>query len=170
MEPDVLAQAPKSPPFEVVSGLAAYSQHALQLVANAHMEVALFSYDLDHRIYGSEAFTDNLKKLVLQHRRARLRVIVHTPALAMRKGHRLVELGRILSSRIEFRQLSEERQKLREEYLLADERALIYKQAYNDLEARYYANDPLFARGQMRMFEALWQESEPAREFTDLKL
>ena len=118
----------------------------------------------------AEEFSEIIKKFILQHRRARLRAIVHSPGLAMRRGHRLVELGRALSSRIEFRALPEERQKIREEYLIADERALIYKEAHNDLEARWHAHDPLRARELRRTFAALWNESAPAREFTDLKI
>lgn len=166
--PDPAAPAP--PPYALVSGLAAFASEVIAMVASAHTELNLFSYALDYRIYGSEEFSDTLKTFILQHRRARLRAIVHSPALAMRRGHRLVELGRMLSSRIEFRQLPEERQKQREEYLLVDERALIFKEDHADMNARRYSHDPLRAREQLRSFENLWSECAPAREFTDLKL
>lgn len=156
--------------YETVSGLEAYTKLVLQLVSTAHVELKLFSYDLDQRVYGSEEFCDTLKKFILQHRRAHLRAIVHTPSLAMRRGHRLIELGRLLSSRIEFRQLAEERQKLRPEYLIADQHALISKEAHDDIRSRYFAHAPLVAREQLKGFETIWQESTPAREFTDLKI
>lgn len=157
-------------PYRVVSGIADYTRHAVAIMAAAHVELCLFSHALDHRIYGCEEFSETLKRFILQHRRARLRVLVHSPALAMRRGHRLIELGRALSSRIEFRQLGDENLKLREEYLLADQRSLLYKEAHGDIEARYFESDPLQGRAQMRIFEPLWQESVPAREFTDLKI
>lgn len=153
-----------------VVGLAEFSDHAVRMVGGAHAQIMLFTHAMDHRIYGSEAFCEALKHFILGHRRAQVQVLVHTPANAMRQGHRLVELGRRLSSRIEFRQLIEERRSLCEEYLLVDERALLHKEYHADLEARYYANDPLRARQQRRDFDALWQESPPAREFTELKL
>lgn len=154
----------------VTSGLAAFTQQIIALVAGAKNSLRLFSYELDYRVYGSAAFNQALKGFILQHRRARLRVIVHSPQLAMRKGHRLVELGRQLSSRIEFRQLHEERRKQHEEYLIADDSALIIKETHSDIEARYYAHDPLRARERSRTFDALWEECVPAREFTDLKI
>lgn len=157
-------------PSECIEGAAAYIQRAQQMIEAAHTDLALFSHGLDHRIYGGEEFSETLKRFILRHRRARLRVLVHTPALAMRRGHRLVELGRRLSSRVEFRQLGGENLKLGEEYLLADARVLLHKEAHADLEARYYAQDPLKGREMQRTFEALWQESVPAREFTDLKI
>lgn len=165
-----MSEAPQTQNYEVLSGLAAYAAHAKNLVAGAHTELILFSHDLDHRVYGSEEFCDTLKKFILQHRRARLRAIVHSPGLAMRKGHRLVELGRMLSSRIEFRQLPEEQHKLGDEYLLADSRVLLYKEYYSDIESRWHAQDPLKGREQLRRFESLWPECTPAREFTDLKI
>lgn len=160
----------EAPSYALASGIAEFTRLAVATAAAAHSELVLFSHELDYRVYGSEEFCDTLKRFILQHRRARLRALVHTPALAMRRGHRLVELGRALSSRIEFRQLSETHLKLREEYLMADQRTLLYKEAYNDLEARHHTDDPLRGREQMRIFETLWQESLPAREFTDLKI
>lgn len=162
--------APAEPSFALVTGTAEFLEHALRVLKSAHMQLTLFTHDLDVRVYGSEVFCETLKAFILGHRRAQLRVLVHTPALAMRQGHRLVELGRRLSSRIEFRALADERKTLIEEYLLADERSLLCKECYSDLEARYYAHEPLLARQQLRTFENLWQESLPAREFTDLKL
>lgn len=159
-----------APGYTLVSGIAEFARLAVATAAVAHAELVLFSHDLDARVYGNEDFCDTLKRFILQHRRARLRALVHSPALAMRRGHRLIELGRALSSRIEFRQLGEEHLKLREEYLMADQRTLLYKEIYNDLGVQHYANDPLRGREQMRIFESLWQQSLPAREFTDLKI
>lgn len=162
--------SPAAPSSTVVSGHVAYADRAIELLVHARREVVLLSQDLDRRIYGDEDFIETLRAFLLQHRRARLRALVHTPRTAMQHGHRLVELGRALSSRIEFRELSPERKSLREEYLIVDERAMLHRRTPEDLEARCYADAPALAREQLRQFEILWQESPPAREFTDLRL
>jgi hypothetical protein len=156
--------------YEVVSGLAAYTECALKVVAEARMELALFTHTMDRRIYGSDAFVHAVRVFALQHRRARARIIVHSPAIAMRGAHRLVELGRVIASRIEFRQLPEERREMAQEYLVADERSFIHKPSHDALEAKYYAYAPLDARFQLREFNPLWEEATPAREFTDLRI
>ncbi len=161
---------PQEPAIELVNGQAEFLLRASQLVASAKLDITLFSQGLDRRTYSSEDFITPLQTFLLSHQRARLRVLVHTPALAMRKGHRLVELGRRLSSRIEFRELPSERRLIRKEFLIADEYSLLIRDSEDQLESRYFPHAPLLARDQKREFDTWWQESPPAAEFRDLKL
>ncbi|MES2491632.1 MAG: hypothetical protein V4607_17750 [Pseudomonadota bacterium] len=165
-----MALEPQKPEIEVVSGQAEFLLRASALVASAKIEIALFSQGLDRRTYSSEDFIAPLQTFLLSHQRARLRVLVPTPSAAMRTGHRLIELGRRLSSRIEFRELLPERQLIRKEFLIIDESALLLRDSPDQLEARFYAHAPLLARDQKREFDTWWQESPPAAEFRDLKL
>jgi len=160
----------QEPVIELANGQAEFLLRAAQLVASARLELTLFSQGLDRRTYSSEDFVVPLQTFLLSHQRARLRVLVHTPALAMRTGHRLIELGRRLSSRIEFRELLPERKLIRKEFLIADESSLLIRDSDDQLEARYYPHAPLLARDQKREFDSWWQESPPAAEFRDLKL
>lgn len=160
----------EEPLVELANGYAGFLLRARQIVASAKLDITLFSQGLDRRIYSSEEFIAPLQSFLLSHQRARLRVLVHTPALAMRTGHRLIELGRRLSSRIEFRELLPERKLMRKEFLIADETSLLISESDDQLEARYYPHAPLLARDQRREFDTWWQESPPAAEFRDLKL
>ncbi len=156
--------------FAAVTGSAAFADAALEVVGVARHHLALVSVDLDRRLFGTEAFTERLRGFILAHRRARLRVLVHDPAAAVRNSIRLVEFGRLLSSRIEFRAVPEDRRKLREEFLIADERALLYRSSPEQLEAKHYADAPMVARSHLREFEALWHEAVVARELSSLGL
>lgn len=160
----------QEPVIELANGQTEFLLRASQLVTSAKLELTLFSQGLDRRTYSSEDFVAPLQTFLLSHQRARLRVLVHTPALAMRTGHRLIELGRRLSSRIEFRELLPERRLIRKEFLIADESSLLIRESDDQLEARYYPHAPLLARDQRREFDGWWQESPPAAEFRDLKL
>jgi hypothetical protein len=151
-----------------LSGLAAFAEHAVQLVEAARMDVAILSPVLDRRIFGDERLIAAVRSFVLQHRRARLRILVLQPGRTMQSGHRLVELGRMLSSRIEFRQPDPERPVPAEEFLVADER-IVLSRSPEETEASY-AVSPLLARQQLRTFNALWEISPPARELSELKL
>lgn len=156
--------------FTAVSGTEAFAGAALDVVTAARHHLALMSVDLDRRLFGTDRFTEQLRNFILQHRRAKLRVLVHDPAAAMRNSVRLVEFGRMLSSRIEFRAVPEDRRKLREEFFIADERALLYRSSPDQLDAKYYADAPMVARSHLRAFEAVWHESSVAREMTALGL
>jgi hypothetical protein len=154
--------------FSTVMGSAAFAEAALQVVGVARHELSLLSVDLERNLFGTDTFTQHLRNFILAHRRARLRVLVHDPVAAVRNSIRLVEFGRLLSSRIEFRAMPEERRKRREEFLIADERALLYRSSPDQLEAKHYPDAPMVARSHLREFEALWQESTVAREMSSL--
>ncbi len=161
---------PGTPTFETVTGIEGFARAALEVVSAARYQLAMMSVDLDRRLFGSEAFVDNLREFVLQHRRARLRVLVHDPAAAVRNSVRLIEFGRLLSSRVEFRAVPASRHKLREEFLIADETALLHRGSPELVEARHYADAPMVARSQLRGFNTCWEESGVAREMVALGL
>ncbi|TXH03559.1 MAG: hypothetical protein E6R07_11960 [Nevskiaceae bacterium] len=161
---------PQEPVCEPAEGQAGFLRCAAALAAGARLQLTLLSQNLDRRTYGDEAFIEPLTRFLLSSARARLRVLVRHPGQAMLKGHRLVELGRQLSSRVEFRELPPERQLIEREYLIADEAALLIRESPQELLARYYPQAPLLAREQLREFETLWQESPSAMEFRDLRI
>jgi hypothetical protein len=156
--------------FTTVTGSAAFAEAALQVVDAARHDLALLSVELDRNLFGTDAFTSRLRGFILAHRRARLRVLVHDPVAAVKNSIRLVEFGRRLSSRIEFRAMPEDRRKLRDEFLIADERALLYRSSPDQLTAKHYPDAPLVARSHLREFDALWNESTVAREMSSLGL
>jgi hypothetical protein len=161
---------PDSTP-QLLTGAADYAARATQMVSQARMEVALMSQELDRRIYGTEVFTEALRRFVLQHERTRVRVLVNSTQAAMSNSPRLVEFGRSLSSFVEFRELLPARQQaIREEYVVADGRILLYRETPQDLEAKYYGAAPHVARLQLKTFDLLWNESTAAQELRKLSL
>ncbi len=154
----------------VVSGMEAFVDRARQMAGAAYLDVALLSHGLDARVFGDDVFVDRLQAFILGQDRSRLRVLVNAPELAMRKSHRLVELGRRVSSRVHFRQLADDQKGIVEEYLIVDEKQLLQRDAADQLDARYYAYAPLAARQRLQLFNALWEAALPAQEFRELRL
>lgn len=156
---------------ELLTGAADFAARATQMVSGARTELALLSQELDRRIYGTEIFGEALRRFVLQHSRTRVRVLVSNTQAAISNSPRLVELGRSLSSFVEFRELLPVRQQtVREEYLVADGRLLLYRETPQDLEARYYGESPHLARLQLKSFDVMWNESTTAQELRKLSL
>jgi hypothetical protein len=162
--------ADKQPDISVATGSAGFLARLVEMTSNAQMQINILSQTLDRRLYGNEDFLATLQSFLLSHERARLRVIVRTSGPAARSGHRLIELGRRLSSRIEFRDLSAERRLIEREIVIADERSLLVRETPEALDARYYAHAPLLAREELRSFETLWQESLPSEEFRSFRI
>jgi len=157
-----------APTPESVLGHVEFAQRIVEMARCARQEVIIYSHDLDRRVYGDPGLIEVLRRFLLEHRRGRLRGLVAEPRATMLGAHRLVELSRVLSSRIEFRQ--PEIAGSTGDYVIVDQRRLLLKSDPGDLEARYYADAPALAREQLRSFEQQWQHALPAREFTDLRL
>ncbi|MGH8457644.1 MAG: hypothetical protein ACRETW_08805 [Stenotrophobium sp.] len=162
--------APQEPTSETATGAAGFLACAVRAAQAAQMQISVLSVNLDRRIYGSEEFIAPVTAFLLRHERARLRVLLCAPDITMKSGHRLVELGRRLSSRIEFRELLPERRASERELLIVDESAVLLRESVLDVDARYWLQAPLLARERLREFETMWQESPPASELRSLGL
>jgi len=156
--------------IELVEGARAFAERAAAMVSGARLHVAIFSYDLDRRIYGTEGFLGAVRKFTLQHAHARMRVLVNAAGRAAGHGGRFVEFGRAMASFIEFRDLPEDKATIQEEYLITDGRLMLYRETPRDLEARYYPSSPHLARLKLRDYDALWNESPPAQELRSLRI
>ena len=164
-EPDV---HPKSD-AQLLIGAADFAARATQMIGGARNELALLTQELDRRIYGTQDFGEALRRFVLQHGHTKVRVLVNNTQAAMSNSPRLVELGRALTSFVEFRELLPARRPaVREEYLVADGRLLLYRETPQDLEAKYYGESPHLARLKLKDFDILWNESSPAQELRKL--
>lgn len=156
-------------PVDLVTGAANFAARATQMVGAARMEVALLTLELDRRIYAGSAFADALRHFVLQHQHTKVRILVNATQLAIANSPRLVELGRGLTSFIEFRELLAPRQPVvREELLITDGRCMLYRESPQDLQAKYYGAHPLAVREKLKEFQVLWDESVPAQELRRL--
>ncbi|TJY62307.1 hypothetical protein E4T66_08815 [Sinimarinibacterium sp. CAU 1509] len=154
----------------VIQGAAAFTEHSERLVRAARMRVCLFSQTLDARIYGGEGFADAVREFVLKHERTRVQVLIQQPEVTVRSANHLVELGRRLSSRIQFRQPSDEHRRIASEYLIGDERQVLYKERADQLDAVWQPEAPLEARLRLRDFDAIWEYAVPAQELGEFRL
>lgn len=169
IDPPAGAAAPEPTP-ESVFGHEEFAERALLMARSARQEVLIFSHDLDRRVYGSEFVARQLRAFLLEHRRGRLRALVQAPRGALQGSHRLVELARVLSSRMELRECAGPARSSGEEYVIVDQRQLLIRSDRYDVEARYYADAALLAREQQRHFDLAWQASPPSRDFAELRL
>ena len=158
-----------APEFELLEGSAPFAAKATEMAGGARMELALLTQELSERVYATESFVAAVRQFVLQHRHARFRVLVNDTRRAITGGSRIVEFGRKMSTYIEFRELlPERREAVREEYLIADGRLMLYREAPENLSAKYYGTTPHLARLKLKDFDALWNESVPAQELRQL--
>ncbi len=133
---------------------------ACELARSARLQLNILTYTFEREIYGHPDFVQAVQQLATRHARAKVRILIHSPEWASRSGHRLVELARRLSSFIELRELNEQDRPLTSELLIADEKALLYRESPDTMLARYCPDDPRQATPWLRRFEGLWAGGE----------
>jgi len=149
----------------------AETRHATELmVGQTQASLDITSRDLDPYLYDCEIFLDLLSGLCLRNRQARIRFLVQDPSTPIKRNHRLIELGRKLSSSIEFRQPHQDYQYFNEACLIADQCGLIHRSLADRFEgtANFYA--PVAARRELDFFTEVWERSESHPEFRRLHL
>lgn len=156
---------------DVVSSFEDNQQATVDVAKIAQRGLAIYTPDLEPGIYDHEDFIAVVKRLVLSKRYARVRVLISNPGRAIRSGHRLVSLGRRLNSYIEFRDVQEEfREDHKEAFIIADDRALMYRADAGRWEGMVGLNEPAIARQHLNVFEKIWQVSEYKQELRRLSV
>jgi hypothetical protein len=156
---------------ELVEGRAAFAAKALLLVRAARHELLLRSDALERPLYGGEDFYEAVKGFLLASERARLCVLVRLPQEALQNAQRLIDLGQRLSSRVEFREPTEEQGDIGQaEWLIADRRVLLERRSPESLESQFWAQEPQRGKLQGEAFDKLWNEAQPAQELRSLGL
>jgi len=147
------------------------TRHATELmVGQTQTSLDIISRDLDPFLYDGETFLDLLSGLCLANRQARIRFLVQEPATPIKRGHRLIELGRKLSSSIEFRQPHQDYQHFNEACLIADRCGLIHRSLADRFEGTANFYDPVAAKRKLDFFTEVWERSESHPEFRRLYL
>lgn len=149
----------------------AETAHAGELmVQQCRDSLEIFSRDLDAPLYDREAFLQALGALCLRNRKARVRILVQDPATPSRRGHRLLELSRRLSSSIELRQPHEDYRHYNEAFLVADRCGVIQRSLADRYEGSANFNDTVAAQRRLDFFTEVWERSESHPEFRRLHI
>lgn len=147
------------------------TRHATELmVGQAQSSLDFISRDLDPFLYDQANFLDLLSRLCVRNRQARIRFLVQDPTTPIKRNHRLIELGRRLSSSIEFRQPHQDYRYYNAACLIADRCGLIHRSLADRFEgtANFYA--PVAAGRELDFFTEVWERSETHAEFRRLYL
>lgn len=140
------------------------------IVQQCQASVDIFSRDLDAPLYDQEPFLEALGDLCLRTRKARVRILVQDPTTAIRRGHRLIELSRRLSSVIELRQPHPDYRRHNEAFLVADGCGCIHRALADRYEGTVNFYAPVAAQRALAFFTEVWERSESSPEFRRLHL
>jgi hypothetical protein len=134
---------------------------ALALIQQADRFVDIFTHDLEPAMYDTDECHDALLEVARRGRFSRVRILIQEPVKVARRGHRLLELGRRLSSSIQMLRASERFQAISNSFLIVDKIGLLQRPYRDSYKAIANFSDPVLAKELSGQFENIWNEAEP---------
>lgn len=143
----------------------------LQLLVDARHVLVIHLPVLDSEHFASAAELEQIRRIATSGRGARIRLLLHDPAAALRDGHRLLALVQRLSSVIQVRRPVDEIDLAnRAGWLLNDAGGYLFLPEYDRPQGRAARHDRAGQAPLAQQFDEVWERSVPATELQALGL
>lgn len=137
--------------------------------ASAQRLISIYTPDLEPDVYDQSAFLEIVKRFVLSRSFSKVRVLIAAPARVMRENNRFIAMGRRLSSCIDIRDVAGDAPQRASAYLIADDRAVVYRLRADTWDGIADFNNPPVAKLYLSEFDALWSASAPAHALQSVR-
>jgi hypothetical protein len=143
----------------ILSTLDEYRAAVAELTTRAQRTLSIYTPDLEPQIYDQYCFLEPVKRLVLARSHARLRVLISDPARAARDGNRFMQMARRLTSYIDLRNVVGEYRNNPCTFIIADDKAIVYRQQASRWEGMVDYDDVAVVRRYLAYFDEAWAGS-----------
>jgi len=151
--------APNAGTRTILTTMPEVREASLKVAKSAQRLLSIFTQDLEPLIYGEEPFLEAIKRLVLARSYAKVRVLLADPSRAMVDNNRFLALARRLTSCIDLRAMSPEYPASAGAFIIADDKALVYRLQADRWDGIADMNDPAVVRRYLNFFDEVWQTS-----------
>jgi hypothetical protein len=145
--------------LSVLTSLAEVRAAVNEIAATAQRLISIYTPDLEPDLYDQTAFLEVIKHFVLTRSFAKVRVLLAEPSRVMRDSNRFVAMGRRLSSCIDIRYVAAQAPQRASAYLIADDRAIVYRMRADTWDGVADINNPVAARLYLQEFDQVWNAS-----------
>jgi hypothetical protein len=143
----------------VLTSLAEVRAAGNEIAATAQRLISIYTPDLEPDLYDQSAFLEVIKHFVLTRSFAKVRVLLGEPTRVMRDSNRFVAMGRRLSSCIDIRYGATQTQQRASAYLIADDRAIVYRMRADTWDGVADIDNQTAARLYLQEFDQVWNAS-----------
>ena len=143
-------------------------QAALTLASQASSSLQIFSRDLEPRIYDTPEFVEAIKQLALNHRQAKVQILIIDPDYIIKHGHQLIGLSRKLTSFMEIKKVHEDFCNNPEAFMIVDQRGLLHRKLATRYEGIANFNAVSRANDLSTYFRDAWQHAIGYTDFRRL--
>jgi hypothetical protein len=127
--------------------------------SSAQRLISIYTPDLEPDLYDQSAFLEIIKHFVLAKSFSKVRVLLVEPARAIRDSNRFVAMGRRLSSCIDIRFVSAAARQRASAFLIADDRAIVFRMRADTWDGIADLNNPPVAKLYLTEFDSVWNAS-----------
>ncbi len=155
-----LATPPRTEdPLTVLTSLEEARAAVDTAAVSAQRMISIYTPDLEPELYDESAFLEIIKRFVLSRSFSKVRVLLGDPSRVVRDSNRFMAMGRRLSSYIDIRQVADRTPQRASAYLIADDRAIVYRLRADTWDGIADFNNPPVARLYLNEFDSLWSAS-----------
>jgi hypothetical protein len=129
------------------------------VAASGQRLISIMTPDLEPEIYDQAALLEIIKRFVLGHSFAKVRVLMRDQARLSSGANRFIAMAHRLTSYLEIRIRAPQYRELTAAYCIADDRAIVYRLRADRAEGIAGFNNPPIARQYLQEFDAVWQAS-----------
>jgi hypothetical protein len=148
---------PAADELQVLTTLAEVRLTTAAAIASGQRLVSIFTPDLEPPIYDHPQVIEVIKRFVLSHSFAKVRVLLRAHTRHTGSGSRFMSMARRLSSYLELRILLPQFHHLTASYCIADDRAIVYRMRADQWDGIAAVNSPPVARQYLQEFDLAWQ-------------
>ena len=131
------------------------------VASSAQRLMSIYTPDLEPDLYDQNGFLEIVKRFVLARRFAKVRVLLSDSARLLRDNNRFIAMGRRLTSCIDIRPVVGSAKQRAAGYLIADDRAIVYRVHSDRWDGVADLNNPPIARQYLDEFDEIWHASSP---------
>ncbi len=147
-----------------------FNEQATKLITKAQRKIRIFSNELDPQIYDNEEFYRLMFDFARAHPYAEIHLLIKNPKSLVQSSHRLLHLYHRLPSRIQMKSLHQSINTIHSEFLLIDQKSILYNQDPSRYTGYVVYHAPLEAVELADSFDTMWERSEADPEFRRLPL
>jgi hypothetical protein len=161
--PALITQLTQIPPVpETLHVLSTFDEvrAATETVAGSGQRlISVMTPDLEPEIFDQPAMLEVMKRFVLGHSFAKVRVLMRDQARLSNGANRFIAMAHRLTSYLEIRIRAPQYRDLTAAYCIADDRAIVYRPRANRPDGLAGFNNPKVAQQHLKEFDTIWLAS-----------
>jgi hypothetical protein len=160
LQPVILAlPMPAADELQVLTSVTEVRQTTAAVIATGQRLISIFTPDLEPQLYDDPRVIEVIKRFVLSHSFAKVRVLLRDHTRHTGSGSRFMSMARRLTSYLELRILVPQFHHLTASYCIADDRGIVYRMHSERWDGIAAVNSPPVARQYLQDFDVAWLAS-----------